>query len=186
MKRRTFRIVAGLLLCTLTIAGCVPGVRAGARCRTADFGDDGTYVLKCNGGRWARVATKRAVGELIVGILLSRTTSTSQKSSGTSLVGTWRQTQFATLPASVSITGNDAKYAMIAESVYTRGGCTRPAGSLFGELGGSPTLYRGTLVTLQTDCTPGLSQQYEFSLSADGRTLTIALSIVDGIVFTRA
>jgi len=74
---RTSRVLALTLLIALAASACVPGVRAGARCRTTDFGDDGTFVLRCQNGRWVRVATKAQVAQLIVSILRARTTTTS-------------------------------------------------------------------------------------------------------------
>lgn len=74
---RSSRVLAISLLIAVTASACVPGVRAGARCRTTDFGDDGTYVLRCQNGRWIRAATKAQVAQLIVSILQARTTTTT-------------------------------------------------------------------------------------------------------------
>jgi hypothetical protein len=38
------------------LSGCQVA-RAGARCRTTDFGRDNTYVLQCRKGRWVRIMT---------------------------------------------------------------------------------------------------------------------------------
>lgn len=49
-----------------TLAGCQPA-RAGARCRTADFGDDGAHwVLQCSKGRWRRLVTKQQVAAIVL------------------------------------------------------------------------------------------------------------------------
>jgi len=43
------RIVV-LVVVALVCASCIQGVRAGKRCSTSDWGDDGTYALKCEQG----------------------------------------------------------------------------------------------------------------------------------------
>ncbi len=73
--RRTAAVLA-LTLVALTLAACQPA-RAGARCRTTDFGEDGTYVLQCRSGRWVRTMTKAAAADLILAVIASRTTTTT-------------------------------------------------------------------------------------------------------------
>jgi len=51
---------------------CQQNVRAGARCRTTDFGADATHVLRCQRGRWVRVATKQQVAQLFIAIVRVR------------------------------------------------------------------------------------------------------------------
>ncbi len=83
---RTSRVVALTVLIAVGASACVPGVRAGARCRTTDFGDDGTYVLRCQNGRWVRAATKEQVAQLIVSILRARTTTSTTPPTTTTAV----------------------------------------------------------------------------------------------------
>ena len=74
---RFLRYLAILFVLSTLASGCQSGVKAGARCRTADFGDDGAYVLRCVRGRWTRVATKTQVAQLLLAVLRSRTTTAS-------------------------------------------------------------------------------------------------------------
>lgn len=73
--RRTAAVLS-LTLVALTLAACQPA-RAGARCRTTDFGEDGTYVLQCRSGRWVRTMTKAAAANLILAVIASKTTTTT-------------------------------------------------------------------------------------------------------------
>jgi len=61
-----------LLVAAVMASACVTGVRPGGRCRGASFGDDGVYVLRCENGRWKRLATKAQTIELIVAIIKAR------------------------------------------------------------------------------------------------------------------
>ena len=69
-KRRVVCAVA--LIGCLVAASCQSGARSGSRCRTADYGDDGTFVMKCVNGRWQRSATKAQVAQLIAALLAAR------------------------------------------------------------------------------------------------------------------
>ncbi len=66
-----------VLVVAMAATACQSGVRAGARCRTTDWGQDATHVLKCERGRWARKATKAQVAQLLLAILRSRATTTA-------------------------------------------------------------------------------------------------------------
>jgi len=72
MSMRSVRLVAAIVVVAVISAACQTGVRAGTRCRTTDFGDDGTYVLKCVNGRWVRAATKAQVAKVLIAILKAR------------------------------------------------------------------------------------------------------------------
>jgi len=72
MNRRGISL---LLVIAVVATGCINGVKAGQRCRTADFGADATHVLRCQRGRWVRVATKAQVATLVIAILKARTTA---------------------------------------------------------------------------------------------------------------
>ena len=64
-----------MALCVVA-TGCIKPVRAGARCRTAEWGQDrANFVLKCERGRWVRKATVAQVAQLYVAILSSKTTT---------------------------------------------------------------------------------------------------------------
>ncbi len=67
--------LAALIAVTLIAAGCQQNVRAGARCRTTDFGADATHVLRCQRGKWVRVATKEQVAQLLIAIIRARATA---------------------------------------------------------------------------------------------------------------
>ncbi len=68
------RVVCALaLIASLVAASCQSAARSGTRCRTSDFGDDGTFVMRCVNGRWQRLATKAQVAQLIAGLLAGRT-----------------------------------------------------------------------------------------------------------------
>lgn len=71
------RLLVGLVLCALIAgAGCQPA-KAGRRCRTLDWGDDGTHVLRCEKGRWRRVMTRGQAILILKAIAASRTTTTT-------------------------------------------------------------------------------------------------------------
>ena len=63
-----FKRVLGLLVVVVVCASCITGVKAGKRCNTSEWGDDGTYALKCENGRWVRKATKAQVAQLLIAI----------------------------------------------------------------------------------------------------------------------
>lgn len=73
-RRAVATAVAAL---SLLAAACQPGARAGSLCRTSDFGDDGTYVMKCVNKRWQRVATQAQVAQLIARLLAQRATTST-------------------------------------------------------------------------------------------------------------
>ncbi len=66
---KQMRAVAVLVLVALVSTGCIKGVRAGQRCRTADFGDDGSHVLACKNGRWQRAMTREQAAQIILKII---------------------------------------------------------------------------------------------------------------------
>jgi len=68
---------AVLLVVVLLCAACIPGVKAGRRCSTSEWGDDGVYALKCENGRWVRKATKAQVAQLLIALAKSRQTTTT-------------------------------------------------------------------------------------------------------------
>ncbi len=75
MKQRQM-IIASVALFAIVLPGCL-NVRAGQRCATTDFGRDATHVLRCQRGRWVRIATIGQVTTLVINILKSRTTTTA-------------------------------------------------------------------------------------------------------------
>jgi len=75
MTRRTVTVLTAVTLAlSLSATGCVKA-QAGAQCRSTDWGDDGSSVLRCERGRWVRKATKAQVTELIVTLLRARQTT---------------------------------------------------------------------------------------------------------------
>ncbi len=73
---RGWRTAAVLLVLCVVATGCIKPVRAGARCSTAEWGQDrADFVLKCERGRWVRKATVAQVAQLYVAILASKTTT---------------------------------------------------------------------------------------------------------------
>ena len=66
-----------VLVVALASTACQSGVRAGTRCRTTEWGQDATHVLRCQRGRWVRTATKAQVAQLILAVLRSQTTTTT-------------------------------------------------------------------------------------------------------------
>lgn len=62
------RRLSALVVLALVCVACIPGVQAGRRCNTSDWGDDGTYALKCEKGRWVRKATKAQVAQLLIAV----------------------------------------------------------------------------------------------------------------------
>ncbi len=77
MSRVRLSVGIVALVAIVGVSGCQNGVRAGAKCRTTDFGADATYVLKCTNGRWVRIATKAQVAQLVIAILQARTTTST-------------------------------------------------------------------------------------------------------------
>lgn len=69
--------IVALLVVAVMCAGCIQGVRAGKRCNTTDWGDDGTYALKCENGRWVRKATKAQVAALLIAVAKARQAATT-------------------------------------------------------------------------------------------------------------
>jgi len=79
MRTTIRRGLAALLIVTLAgtaLVGCQNG-RAGARCRTKDFGQDATHVLVCKNGRWQRSITKQQAVAFIIAIIKARQTTTT-------------------------------------------------------------------------------------------------------------
>lgn len=66
MQRRITMIVAVLLLATLATS-CVKA-RAGTRCRSTDWGDGGSHVLRCINGRWKAVMTRQQAIDAVVAL----------------------------------------------------------------------------------------------------------------------
>ena len=56
MRRRVLTVTLAVVLVAVSV-GCRPA-RAGTRCSGNDWGDDGSFVLACRGGRWVRVMTR--------------------------------------------------------------------------------------------------------------------------------
>ena len=77
MKHRWITVLVALACVAALATGCKQGVRAGTRCRTTDWGDDGTYVLKCQGGRWVRSLTKAQAATFIIALLKAKQTITT-------------------------------------------------------------------------------------------------------------
>jgi len=68
---RTKVLVAGTMVMSLLVSGCVTA-RAGAKCRTRDFGQDASFVLACRNGRWTRIMTKATAAQLILQLLTAQ------------------------------------------------------------------------------------------------------------------
>ncbi len=78
LGRRPLAVVVALVVGLTLLSGCQPG-KVGARCRTADFGDDGGHwVLQCRKGRWVRMITKQHAAAFIL---------SAQQSSGLAAAG---------------------------------------------------------------------------------------------------
>ena len=133
------------LVIAISASGCVKGAKAGSRCRTTDFGDDGTYVLKCERGRWVRKATRQQVAEAVVAVIRAHQSTTVPTAAPTTVAPT------TTLPpqrltcaggsGTVSIspgltfTAAAQIYSVDAGSSFT--GCTGPGvGSISGDIVG--------------------------------------------------
>ncbi len=71
------RRLCALVVLTMVGTACIPGVTAGRRCNTSDWGDDGTYALKCERGHWVRKATKVQVAQLLLAIARAKQTPPS-------------------------------------------------------------------------------------------------------------
>jgi surface antigen len=66
LGRRTTAVLAALVVVATLVTGCQPA-RAGARCRTTDWGDDGRdWVLQCRNGRWVRALTKQDAAKILL------------------------------------------------------------------------------------------------------------------------
>ena len=65
--RRHLLIIPLVMLLVVGAAACRPA-RAGTRCSSSDWGDDGSYVLACRGGRWTRVMTRGQAAAAIVAL----------------------------------------------------------------------------------------------------------------------
>lgn len=75
VRRSRWALVVVVLLSTLTVA-CRPA-RAGARCATTDWGEQGSWVLRCVGGRWQRALTKSDAARILLATRPTTTTSTT-------------------------------------------------------------------------------------------------------------
>lgn len=73
MRRRIVVLVA---LALLGAVGCQPA-RAGARCRTVDWGRDATHVLQCRKGRWVRVMTIQQAAKAIAAVAAARSATST-------------------------------------------------------------------------------------------------------------
>jgi hypothetical protein len=119
-------LAATAVLATV-LAGC-QNARAGTRCRTTDFGQQGDYVLACRSGRWQRAMTKQAAAELILKIIAARTTTTTTppRSTTPTVIGSldvadqvvdrvhvagWAIHQGSSAPVSMVYTDNGARAA---------------------------------------------------------------------------
>jgi hypothetical protein len=67
VKRSAIIVVLACLLVGGT-TGCIKA-KAGARCRTTEWGDDGRYVLQCKAGRWRRVMTRQQAAAAIAKVI---------------------------------------------------------------------------------------------------------------------
>ena len=59
--------VVAVSLLSVLLTGCIPA-RAGARCRTTDFGHDARNVLVCRDGRWRVLMTKQRAAEVLLSL----------------------------------------------------------------------------------------------------------------------
>lgn len=73
MSKRAIALVLVIVVC----ASCITGVKAGKRCNTSDWGDDGVYAMKCEKGRWVRKATKAQVAQLLIAVAKARQATTT-------------------------------------------------------------------------------------------------------------
>ena len=65
------------MVVSLVASGCIKPVKAGARCRTAEWGQDAAnFVLKCERGRWVRKATVAQVAQFYAAVLAAKTSTT--------------------------------------------------------------------------------------------------------------
>ena len=72
---RSVALVGVVLLLATSTVGCQRG-RAGARCRTTDWGDDGgAWVMQCRKGRWVRVLTKSDAARILISLQATTTTT---------------------------------------------------------------------------------------------------------------
>ena len=67
MKRTAIIVLLACLLVGGT-TGCIRA-KAGARCRTTEWGDDGRFVLQCKAGRWRRVMTRQQAAAALVKVI---------------------------------------------------------------------------------------------------------------------
>lgn len=65
MPRRSSVLLLAILL--LTTAGCIRA-KAGARCNSTDWGENGTHVMRCVGGRWKIVMTRQQAIDALVAL----------------------------------------------------------------------------------------------------------------------
>lgn len=66
MKRNSVMAVA-VIVALLSVTACLPA-KAGARCRTTEWGQDRSHVLQCVNGRWKRVMTRQQAIDAIIAI----------------------------------------------------------------------------------------------------------------------
>ena len=74
--RRVIVLVIAVAAATVGLSSCQTG-RAGARCRTKEFGQDATNVLVCRNGRWQRSITTAQAAAFIIGVIKARQTTTT-------------------------------------------------------------------------------------------------------------
>ena len=77
--------VALVAIAVIGTVSCQVGARAGGRCSTTSWGDDGTYLLRCQKGRWVRAASKSAVAALYVKLLRARAAATTTTTTTTTI-----------------------------------------------------------------------------------------------------
>jgi len=51
----------------ISVTGCIPA-KSGARCRSTDWGDGGSHVLRCVNGRWRPVMTRQQAIDAVIAI----------------------------------------------------------------------------------------------------------------------
>lgn len=163
MRHRRLILVTAMAI-AITASGCVRDVKAGSSCRTTDFGDDGTHVLKCERGRWVRKATHQQVAEAVAAIIRANQSTTVPTAAPTTMA-----TPTTTLPpqllacaggsGTVSIspgltyTAATRIYAVDAGSRFT--GCFGPgvgpiSGDIVGVAVNFPSLSCGSTSALGT------------------------------------
>ncbi len=73
---RTIVVLVTVATVALGMTGCQTA-RVGARCRTTDFGQTATQILRCKQGRWRVLMTKAQYVQLLIAIRNNTTTTTA-------------------------------------------------------------------------------------------------------------